>query len=76
MSYQFQQFAILLTGAEECKRNGGSLKCPLCRVVWKAAESGRGGSLGHLMIEIPREYAQVAENWSRVSIFTPQCKRD
>nr|CAB3263621.1 mitogen-activated protein kinase kinase kinase 1-like [Phallusia mammillata] len=49
--------------AEECRRNGGPLKCPLCRVVWKPADSSRGSGMGPLMVEIPQEYADTADAW-------------
>ncbi|XP_039266374.2 mitogen-activated protein kinase kinase kinase 1-like [Styela clava] len=47
--------------AEECRRNGDSLKCPLCRVVWKPAETARRPFL----VEIPREYEDTADSWVR-----------
>ncbi|XP_076821673.1 mitogen-activated protein kinase kinase kinase 1-like isoform X2 [Clavelina lepadiformis] len=49
--------------AEECKRNGGPLKCPLCRVIWKPADTSRGTGMGSLMVQIPHEYVEVADQW-------------
>uniref|UniRef100_H2YSR3 Mitogen-activated protein kinase kinase kinase 1 n=1 Tax=Ciona savignyi TaxID=51511 RepID=H2YSR3_CIOSA len=51
--------------AEECRRNGGPLKCPLCRVVWKPADTSHVAGMGPLMVDIPHEYTELADTWTQ-----------